>query len=319
MTGHPVAAGWSEGDGYHHGAAIYSSDEQFVDQMGVFIGDGIARGEPVVLALSMEQEALLTSAGVGLDARKLGANYYRDPLSALSGYRTLVSDYIQAGSARVRLVGDLPSHNIQAWDGWARYEASCNHFLADLPALALCTYDTRTSTPIVLSDAARVHPFHTASDGRQVSASEYVPPVAFLEEWTGRTTDRLEVTAPALVLTDPVLGAARQAVARLATRFGVPESGLVLAVSEVVANAQRHGRPPVTVRAWGSPGRVVVTVTDEGPGPTDPFAGLLSPDLEATDGRGLWMAHYLCDVAAISLVEGRCTVRLVASAATPDF
>ena len=53
---------------------------------------------------------------------------------------------------------------------------------------------------------------------------------------------------------------------------------MVLATHEVVSNAHLHGRPPVVLRLWVLPGRLTVTVTDTGPGPTDPFVGLLPPD-----------------------------------------
>lgn len=53
----------------------------------------------------------------------------------------------------------------------------------------------------------------------------------------------------------------------------------------------RHGRPPVEVRIWTGPDRIVVAVTDAGPGPQDPFAGLLPSPGTDTTGRGLWITH----------------------------
>lgn len=64
----------------------------------------------------------------------------------------------------------------------------------------------------------------------------------------------------------------------------------MIAVSEAVTNATCHGRPPVLLRIWSDRDRIVVTITDQGGGPTDPFAGLLP-----AGGLGLWVTHQLCD------------------------
>jgi anti-sigma regulatory factor (Ser/Thr protein kinase) len=71
---------------------------------------------------------------------------------------------------------------------------------------------------------------------------------------------------------------------------------LVLAVSETVGNALRHGRPPVLMGLWVQPNRITVSVTDTGPGPADPFVGLLPPEHPQVSGLGLWLSHQLVDV-----------------------
>jgi hypothetical protein len=55
-------------------------------------------------------------------------------------------------------------------------------------------------------------------------------------------------------------------------------------------------------------------VTDAGPGPSDPFTGLVAPDLESTHGRGLWIAHHFCDLLTISAGIHGCVVRMVGEA-----
>lgn len=84
-------------------------------------------------------------------------------------------------------------------------------------------------------------------------------------------------------------------------------------MSEAVGNAILHGRPPVLVRGWGRPGRVVISVRDAGEGPSDPLVGLLPGDPDARDGGlGLWIAHQLCPETALSSTSGGFTVRFAA-------
>ncbi|MET7422805.1 ATP-binding protein [Dactylosporangium sp. NPDC005555] len=85
---------------------------------------------------------------------------------------------------------------------------------------------------------------------------------------------------------------------------------LTLAVSEVVANAYRHGRPPVRLRVWVADGRAVVTVADTGPGPQDPFAGLLPAPSEDSAGYGLWITHQICDHVSLRRTPEGFTARL---------
>jgi len=87
---------------------------------------------------------------------------------------------------------------------------------------------------------------------------------------------------------------------------------LLFALSEAVINAQSYGHPPVAVRVWAAPHRVVVQVHDTGPGPPDPLTGLVPiPEGTSGAGLGLWLSHQLreVEVALITDAEGF-TVRL---------
>jgi anti-sigma regulatory factor (Ser/Thr protein kinase) len=88
--------------------------------------------------------------------------------------------------------------------------------------------------------------------------------------------------------------------------------GLLLATNEAVANAIVHGQPSIVLRLWAHADRVIVTVTDTGTGPTDPFVGLLPSDPASSAGLGLWISHQLVDVAHRRHAGGY-TVRLTAT------
>jgi anti-sigma regulatory factor (Ser/Thr protein kinase) len=93
----------------------------------------------------------------------------------------------------------------------------------------------------------------------------------------------------------------RTAVRAIAERGGFSDraADLVLALDEVIANAQEHGRPPIQVSCWVD-GRVVVEVTDVGGGfdrarvwDTHP------PEPYGPRGRGLWITRQLTDLVSI--------------------
>ena len=68
---------------------------------------------------------------------------------------------------------------------------------------------------------------------------------------------------------------------------------------------------PVLVAAWVRHDRVVLEVSDEGPG--FDVAGLRQeelPDLSAEHGRGLFLIHRLMDAVRIDSGEGGTTVRM---------
>jgi anti-sigma regulatory factor (Ser/Thr protein kinase) len=104
----------------------------------------------------------------------------------------------------------------------------------------------------------------------------------------------------------------RAAVRDMAERGGFSdrEGDLVLALDEVVANAQEHGRPPIEVSCWVD-GRIVVEVTDVGGGfdrarvwETHP------PEPYGPRGRGLWITRQLTDLVSILSGERGTTVRI---------
>ena len=84
-----------------------------------------------------------------------------------------------------------------------------------------------------------------------------------------------------------------------------------LGVTAAISNALIHGRPPATVRIWAAPGRIVISVHDQGRGPADPLAGLVpAPRGTATLGLGLWVIHQLDIDVALKHADDGFTIRL---------
>lgn len=302
--------------GYFHQAAFYGSDEEFLAVVRPFVEDGVAAGEPVVAAFAPANQALLQKA-LPRSANVTfidGAAHYLRPASVISAYGRMVADFAAGGAEQVRVTGDVPHPGMGVpWDWWARFEAAVNVAFAKLPMWGLCPYDTRTTPLDVLEGVRRSHPYLATAGGHAENA-EYDPQDTLASQvWT----DPIEAAKPILVLVNPLPSTARAAVAVAARMTGLSEdetSGLMLAVSEVLSNGIVHGRGPTRMRLWTGPDRVVVTVTDQGAGPRDPYVGLMPviPASEGLGGQGLWLAYQLCSYMTMQRDAMGFTVRMVA-------
>jgi anti-sigma regulatory factor (Ser/Thr protein kinase) len=302
-----------------HETAFYGSDEELMAVTVPFLAGGVEAGEPTIVAFGGHHSDLVRRAmGDAKGLTYLGSGQYSRPAAAIQQLRQLVVQGMDAGADRVRVVGDMPHPGVGVpWDWWCRYEATVNYALRDVPLWGLCPYDIRITPDYVLADAFATHPFVAMPDGRHVVNDRYEPPARFLAHRPAPAPDPFEARPPAVALIGPTAAKARHAVADLAQRSCLEPTtieNLVVGVSESVANANAHGRPPVEVRAWAVPDRIVVTVTDHGPGPDDPYVGLLPgrTTTEGTGGLGLWITFQLCDDVVLARRDDGFTVRLVA-------
>jgi anti-sigma regulatory factor (Ser/Thr protein kinase) len=163
----------------------------------------------------------------------------------------------------------------------------------------------------------RTHPRIVLPSGEHRFSLRYQEPAAFAG--LPAAPDPLEQSVPAIDLRNPSAAQARHALAEIG-RGHVPDAklqDLVIGVSEAVNNALLHGRPPVTVRIWTAPGRIVVHVHDTGPGPADPLAGLTrAPARPGLLGAGLWVTHTVDIHPALIRSGDGFTIRLRTDTAT---
>jgi anti-sigma regulatory factor (Ser/Thr protein kinase) len=308
--------------GYFHEAVYYASDEELLAVVVPFLRGGVAEDEPTIVALGEQHAALVRTALPARDAAKVvfhpGGDMYARPASAIRSYREMLAGYAAAGAGQIRIIGELPPTELGAtWDWWARYEAAINHAYDEFPLWSMCAYDTRTTAREVLADVARTHPRSAAPGDRHLPSQDYVEPERFLLEPTPVVPDPVQLTQPPVELKDPSPRDARAVLGRLAATLpdgAVDEDKLAdlqLAVTEIVTNALGHGRPPVVVRCWAGADRIVVTVTDGGTGPKDPYAGLQAAAHAPMGGVGLWLAHQLCDHVTFDRGADGFTVRMI--------
>jgi anti-sigma regulatory factor (Ser/Thr protein kinase) len=215
-----------------------------------------------------------------------------------------------AAGRQSRVVRQMPAVTPDDWPEWRRYEAAVNVVLGPFDLWTSCAYDVGRLKPDMVEDLLASHSHVRADTGEDVSA-EFARLNEHLPEYLRTPPHPLAGMAPDLGLEDPSAAIARAAVRDLAARAQIDPvrtEAAVLAVSETVSNAWRHGRPPVGVRAWVREEQLTVAVSDSGRGP-DPLVGLLPlPAREAGSGRGTWLVHELLGDLHHHLDDGGYTV-----------
>lgn len=307
----------STGDpGFVHEAALYGSDAELLDAAVPFLADGVAAGDTLVFSGSARAADLVCSALPEPDRVTFLKDGYQRPAAIVQTLLDLFTERRHRSlPGRVRMAGEVFAADAPgAWEPWAHYEAVINDLYREFAVTGRCLYDTRTTSPDVLLDVERTHPLLVTAGTRHVN-DRYADPVTFLGERPAPVPDPLELAEPVVRLTAPLPAVARLAVTRAAIGTLLDDDavqGLVFGVSEVVTNALIHGRAPVELRIWVAPRRVVATVHDSGPGPTDPRAGLVRTGPEDV-GLGLWSTHLLCQQVVQYADQDGFTVRLTAS------
>lgn len=300
--------------GYVHEAAFYDSDDEFLAIVVPFLTEGVRAGEPTIVATGERTAGLVRTALGDVRGLVFQAPEYLRPASAIRTYRARLSAYVEHGAQQIRVVGEVPHPGTgQPWEWWARYEAAVNHAFGEFPLRGLCVYDARITPAEVLADVTRSHPYLATTDGRHTPNTCFEEPADYLSSRPAGAADPLESTPPMIDLTGPTPAGARRAVrvVALAGRLDDAEAArFVYTVNEAVTNAICHGRPPVRLRLWAAPGRTVAAVTDRGPGPADPYTGLLP--LPGTSGVGLWLTHQMCSHVTLGRDDDGFTIHLVA-------
>ncbi len=306
--------------GYVHDALFYASEEEYLATAVPYLREGIECGDAVLVhapphSLELLREALDGDERVHLDG--LG-ELYLSPALALAGYTRWFERQLAAGARAITTVGEITFPGDPAGQlDWARMEALFNRLLARYPLRALCPYNVNTLPSSVIAEAHRSHPSFL-SRGVRIPNPRYQDPREVLGRPRPAERGSLEDSAPAAEIGDLTdLGALRRDVYRVARTTDLPSDAVddfVFAVNEVATNALIHGSRPVRIRLWAWGPRMLCTVTDHGPGISDPFVGYQRPTKGSIDrsGVGLWAARQLCDLITWGRADGNFTVRLLA-------
>ncbi|HEX7300813.1 MAG TPA: sensor histidine kinase [Solirubrobacteraceae bacterium] len=296
-----------------HDIFVYDSDGELADVATAFLHDAADERAAAVAVFDARKTALLGEAlGPGPDGVTFidhDAHYTR-PEATLATYDATLRRLLRGPATSVRLFGELPRCSTQTdRDRWTAYEAILNRAFSAQPAWIVCGYDAREVSDSMLQAGLRTHPQrHRAASG---SSPEYHDPEAVVREVTPPPVPLPDDLAPLAV--EDGAGAFRERLAGAMSAAGVTEpraSAMLVAASEVIANARRHGGGVRSMRAGAVDGSFVCELSDHGPGLDDPLAGHLPPRPDADDGAGLWVARQLTDRLELLTSPDGLTVRL---------
>ena len=279
--------------GLRHHALVYDSEDEYLSCAVPFVKAGLEAGEGAIVAHTKPGLAAMREA-LGPDAREVSfvdvGSAYTRPAQTLAAFHSDFRVKLEQAPA-LRTVADVQvGPDRRDWDLWAGYEAVTNRSFAHLPVWVVCSYHVDSTPDPIIERVWETHP-EVVAGGRSVASERYEDPDELLRRLT-------PPPAPLAGLRSIPFGGGveglREALARELAAQEVSEAKaleLLLAATEVGANAIQHGGGIVDVRAGRADGRFVCEIVDGGSGFDDPAAGYLAPRDDI--GQGLWVARQL--------------------------
>jgi anti-sigma regulatory factor (Ser/Thr protein kinase) len=275
-----------------HHAFVYESDDEYVARSVAFLQEGLEAGESAIVAntrdaLAMMRDALGPDAD-GVSFVDVSATYTRPARAVAAYYGTFLEHLRRAPAVRALAdfqVGPIPGE----WKEWIAYEAITNLAYSHLPVWVVCTYDANGLPDPVLESVGQTH-CEVLSHGWQ-DHEDFEDPRALVRKLAPEPDPLAELRSYSAGEDHEAF---REQLARELMTEKVPEGkalDMLVAGTEIAANAVRHGAGIEEVRVGRAGGRFVCEVVDRGGGFDDPVAGYLAPR-EGT-GTGLWVARQL--------------------------
>jgi anti-sigma regulatory factor (Ser/Thr protein kinase) len=276
-----------------HNMYIYDDDGCLAERVVPFLHDGLTSDEAVVAVVDQHAHDVLRET-LGNDAEHVvfldRYAFYSRPETAIASLDRSLRELRLSGADALRAYGEPPPRDTPAERrAWARYEAVVNAAFAHHPLWVMCGYDARTTSDEILDAAWSTHAGVLTDDWR--TNDRYENPTDFVRALAGKP-----IALPGLRMV-PVGDGARAFRRTLLTEMAadhVPEAEtqqLLIAASEVYANAGRHGGGVAQLRVGRDGARFVCEITDNGAGFDDPLAGYVPPSVDSTNGAGLWAAR----------------------------
>ena len=274
-----------------HHALVYESDDEYVSATKDFLKEGLDAGEAAIVANTRDGLAMMREA-LGADAERVAfvdvsAVYTRPAHTVARYYGTFLEQLRDSPSVRAVANGQFGA-TPEEWREWMAYEAITNVAYAHLPVWVVCAYDAARLPDPVIDIARRTHAELLADDWH--ASDEFEDPRTLVRSLTPEP----EPIPGLRSFTAPDLEGFRERLARELQTERVPAAkalDMLVAGTEVAANALTHGGGIEEIRAGRADGRFVCEVIDRGGGFDDPVAGYLAPRQGA--GSGLWVARQL--------------------------
>ena len=300
--------------GHVHSALFYQSERECLEFVTRFAADGLAVGEPVLIALPGDRLAVL---GPGLGAAHAGfdaelrlidiTEVARNPGRFLAVESSFADEH--AGRP-VRIVSQL------VWPGRTRdeclacmeHEAVVNQALKNRDVTALCLYDATQLDDDVLADARSAHPLLWKC-GSTYPSTDYAP-----EEVLARCNQPLLPNPAAVtytVLKSADLRSARSFAADYAGWVGLSQDGLdylQMVATELATNSLQYTGGGCRLAFWRHDEHLICEARDGGR-LEDPFVGLRRPDASASASRGLFLVNAMSDLVRTHTTANGTTIQ----------
>lgn len=301
-------------DGFAHPALLYDGPDQYLDQIGSFIGAERAAGRPVLAAVPRHNLDLLRD-DLGRDGDRVRwidlTEAGRNPGRILATVLTAFAD--EHPGQRVAMVDEpiWAERSGGAYAAGVQHEALVNLAFAGRAATVLCPYDTSRLSASVLCDAARTHP-ELVQAGHHRRSAAYADPATIAATALDPLPDPPADAATLMVLDAADLRTVRDFVNHHAAALGLDadkRADLELAADEAVSNTVTHTEGSGVIRLWRDHDAVICEVHDDGH-IRDPLAGRRVPALGDEHGYGLLLMHQLCDLVHVRTGEAGTTIHL---------
>ncbi|HET9875501.1 MAG TPA: sensor histidine kinase [Mycobacterium sp.] len=301
----------AEPSNFVHTALFYRSEQQYLDKVVPFITDGLAMGQPVLVAVPADKLALLndalgdTAAEVTMaDARKVA----RNPTGILGGPEGAFA--AKHADRPVRMVGEIvwPERTADEYPACVQHEALVNTALSSCVGMGLCPYDAGELDAGVLADARATHPLVWQAGSSAHRSAEYAPDDAWARYNQPLSGNPMAVTYIVKVPED--LGAARAFVTRYARWLRLSPNciaDLQLIATELATNSLQHTGGGCRLAFWQQDGQVVCEASDSGR-LDDPLAGRRVAAADAASGRGLLVVNALADLVRVHAAPSGTTI-----------
>jgi hypothetical protein len=298
---------------YRHEAFLWHDRTDYTDGLAPFIADGLAAGEPVMVATLGEHTEWLREA-LGPDADQVQfldmAELGRNPAKIIPAWQKFIDT--EAGTSRpARGVGE------PIWAGRGTdeliecqlHEALLNVAVDPMtPFWLVCPYDAERLEPPVIDEAYRSHPVVIEADAYKGS-TQYAGR-AHLEVMLGSELPALSGEPTVIPFSAknldrlPMFLKLEGHVAGLALKQA---TDLAAATHGLAAGTMQRGGTGGLIRMWRQPRSVVYEVIDD-TYVDDPLAGRRAPLVDSADA--LWTANQLCDLVQLRSTPAGTVVRL---------
>ncbi|XRQ05037.1 anti-sigma factor RsbA family regulatory protein [Actinomadura welshii] len=307
---------------FTHRLLPYDGADRFLDGALPFLLEGLDARDRVIAVCGTGQEMLLRDALGPADAGvefSEPCTWYTHPARTLADCLS-AADEAAARGRRLRVLAE------PAWTSrsplevveWQRVEAVLNVAFRGTGAALMCPYSASLPAGVVAA-ARKTHP-ETVRGGRSAPNPGFVDPWSYCAQCDREPLPPPPADADTLKLEKADLYWLRAYVTEYARHTALREEDLqrlLVAVTEVVTNAMRHGEPPIVLRMWteadAAGAALACEVTDEGRWAPGTGYGLIPPRPAGTaqgSRFGLWAVRLLCSTVQIRTGDAGTAVRL---------